>query len=169
MIFIIQVGISRFSMEDLQNNLIRNIDFIKQADTKASYLSALLTAVVGFAVSNLNTADWSKWWDIILASVSLLAVIISIFFIARVIFPTLKEKLSKQSLIYYGTISTMDIEAYKNKRNKLSKKEENDYIMDQVYITSVIVNIKMKNVQRAFVSVLFSVALLMVFIGSSLL
>ena len=153
-------------MKDLQENLNRNIDFIRQADTKAAFIATVLIASAGYLLASLDIkANIQSGWFIALSIACATSFLVTSYFIVMGIHPTIKEKIAKPSLIYYGAIAVMDLETFKRKRRKLDEDKLEDFVLDQIYVTSVIANSKMKSVQRAFYAVLAFVVLSLVHVG----
>lgn len=153
-------------MFDLEENLNRNIDFIKQADTKAAFISTILLAITSYLLANLDADKLIKsGWLIMALVLCVIAFLATLYFILKGVHPVTKEKITKTSLIYYGTIAIMDLETFKKKRSRLNDNDVKDFLIDQIYVTSVIVNSKMRSVQRAFYSLLIFAVLSLIHVG----
>lgn len=139
-------------MENYQQELNRNIEFIKLADTKAAWIGTVLFAMVGLWVaksSRIFEGENNLLYSYVPVAAGLAAAYCS-YQLVRVYLPKLKAKnKTKSSVIYYGDISTMDLKKYKKTRLKLSGKALLDAYLDQIYVTSSIADKKMKHVRLA--------------------
>ncbi|MFZ1249804.1 MAG: Pycsar system effector family protein [Candidatus Saccharimonadales bacterium] len=133
---------------ELLELLNRNVDFIKQADTKAGYASTVLFVVVGFLISKsaLFTDHLSSLACLVLL-LMLATLITTVIF--RGIFPTIDSSLTKKSNIYFGSIASKSFRQFKKQAEAMSSKTYHAELLAQVYVTSEIAKAKMVNVKRA--------------------
>lgn len=133
--------------EELVELLDRNIDFIKQADSKAAYASTVLFIVVGFLISksSLYTDRWSSLACLVLLLVFATLITAIIF---KSIFPIVDNSLTKRSNIYFGSIASRSFRQYKRQVDDMDAKDYHAELLAQVYVTSEIAKAKMVNVKK---------------------
>lgn len=137
------------TQDDLTHVLNRNLDFIKQADTKAAYLSTILFFTLGYLISKFSLFS-DQAWSLIVWFLLLFIAGAVFSFIARSINPTLSDVTTKSSLIYFGSISSLSQPTYKREIKKLSARQHKEQLEDQVYVTAKIASTKMFFVSSCF-------------------
>lgn len=144
--------------KELLEVLARNIDFIKQADSKAAYASTVLFIVVGFLISksSLYTDHWSSLVCLVLLLV--LAILITTL-IFKSIFPTVDNKLTRKSNIYFGSIASKSFKQFKKQAEGMDTNDYHTELLSQVYVTSEITKAKMINVKKTALWLLVFVVL----------
>lgn len=142
--------------KELLELLTRNIDFIKQADSKAAYASTVLFIAVGFLVSKSSLYTDHTWSIVCFVMLLIFATLIT-FIIFKSIFPTVNNTLSKNSNIYFGSIASKTFTQFKKQANAMKTKDYHSELLEQVYITSEIVGAKMANVKKSIFWLMFYV------------
>ncbi len=134
--------------KELIEILTRNIDFIKQADSKAAYASTVLFLVVGFLIS--KSSLYTDHTESLACFVLLLIFAAGItFIIFKSIFPTVKNSLSRDSNIYFGSIASKSFKEFKKQADGMKAKDYRSELLGQVYVTSEIAEAKMANVKKS--------------------
>ena len=132
--------------KELLEILSRNIDFIKQADSKAAYASTVLFIVVGILINKA-----SLYTDQLATLVCLVLLLILASLITRIIFtgifPTIDNSLSKKSNIYFASIASKSFKQFKKQIEKMNTNDYRTELLEQVYITSEIAKTKMVHVK----------------------
>lgn len=134
--------------KELLEILHRNIDFIKQADSKATYASTVLFIVVGFLISKSSLYTDHRWSLVCFVLLMVYAVGIT-FVIFRSIFPSVHNTLSKNSSIYFGSISSKSFKQFKKQADSMDANDYRSELLEQVYVTSEIAKAKMANVKKS--------------------
>lgn len=134
--------------KDLLELLSRNIDFIKQADSKAAYASTVLFIVIGFLVSKASLFIGNVWGLACLVLLLVCATLIMLL-IFKSIFPTVSNSLSKDSSIYFGSIASKTFTQFKKRAHAMKARDYRSELLTQVYVTSKITESKMANVKRS--------------------
>jgi hypothetical protein len=136
--------------KELTEILERNIDFIKQADTKAAYVSAVLFIVIGLLIEKSALFTDKRRSTVFLVLLLLFAVYIA-FEVFRSIFPVIKNNLSKNSNIFFGSIAAKSYKRFREQIISTSTKEYREELLVQVHVTSVIADAKMSKVKKSIV------------------
>jgi hypothetical protein len=140
--------------KNLENNLSVVHEWIKSADQKSSiwlaFQGVCLTIIISSTdfekfvayIKNINCFD-----IIILVLVVILcfySLFKTIFSILPTVSPTAKVNTGKESMIYFGSIIKHSLKKYKEQMAGYSDHDYQDDLLNQIYISSVIANKKLK-------------------------
>jgi len=160
-----------FSLNFLQSELNRIIEWIQFSDKKTAFLSAFYSAVFGLVFSQKESIlqhfiIYQKWITCFYSFVFLgffVSFIAGIFFLLKSVFPRLKNSFTDKSLFYFGHVANMKFIDYSEEIKKLTEDEAKKQIVEQIYTNSIIADQKMKNVQKSiksFIALVFFAMLL---------
>lgn len=158
----------------LYNNFENINNWINNCDNKASIMLGFIGIIASILLTNNNfitifikmlnkvveNIDFSDVLYLIFIFSAIGFILYGTFNIFKVICPTLQRSDSKnKSLIYYDSISRMDLVDYKN---SIFEANENDYLEDllsQVYINSKICSKKFMNLKNGLYFIVFGLVL----------
>lgn len=144
--------------KELLEVLNRNIDFIKQADTKAAFASTVLFVIVGYLISKASLYTDSPDSLILLLLLLIMAALITLLTFESV-FPTIKNNLSNKSNIYFGSITSKTFKQWSREAEAMKPKDYHAELKAQVYVTSEITSKKMVGVKKTIIWLLVFIAL----------
>lgn len=173
--------------EDLIDRLDRILEWIKTCDTKTSILLAGMGIVATILTSEkflqketdvwevfFRNIDWLKIICILSFIVSVVLIIMSIFFFILELNPFLFSKKSGNtkidSLYFFGTISKKDRGVFKKQYFEQTLENEVDDLLNQVYMNAKICNLKYKRTKRGIIcSTVGGIGLMIVFFAGCLI
>lgn len=126
----------------LQSKLELVSSWIRNADTKASIVLALDGAVFVYVIklaSGLLRSDGCVSFLLLLLFLG--TFVSSVFFAFRTLLPDIKP-ISKYKLWFFGTIASMDKDAFMEQIQSISDEGISKNISEQIYINSTIANRK---------------------------
>jgi len=140
----------------LEKNLSRQLVWISAADSKASFVFAITTAMLGVLVVLMPKA-FNGWTlaAIMFASVAATFELITLLFLSIATFPRTKGPMG--SLIYCGGITQIDDTQFKDTVCKLSRGSYIDDLCLQCHRNAEIASRKFLWVQRALIALYLSV------------
>lgn len=150
--------------EFLQQELIRTIDLTKFADSKSGFLSVYYLGLVGFLISNADTF----FKEILLNGYCLLflfsfILLISLFsgfyFLFKSISPTFDDPNNKKSSFYFSDISSVSMADYVAQMEIMENEEVEKQLLERIYVTSNIVDLKMRSIKNSFISLVISIVM----------
>jgi hypothetical protein len=139
----------------LQEELKRIGDWIKLADQKAAFLAIYYSAIAGLLISNkaligqriLLVKGLSLSITYILLGLIATVFILGSLFLVLSIFPRLSNRLTNESLFYFGSISGMKYADFKVKIDKLTEISARQQLLEQIFTSSLIADAKMNNIK----------------------
>lgn len=146
----------RENVRFLESNLARQLAWINAADSKISFVFAIDTAMLGLlaAISPAKVGDWTVV-PAVLAAVAAVLVLISLILLSLASFP--RTKGPKSSVVYFGSISQMDVDQFKESVFEMSIESYVDDLCAQCHRNAKISQRKYSWVQRASVALYLSV------------
>ena len=139
---------------DLQSQLTRSEDWVKNADTKIG----VLMAFIGVFIVVLMHRFLSIVFTVNSPTYLVVSYVVSLFLVSYIIvklllgiIPRLKNDKERKSLLFYVHVKNMKLSNYKNKMLKLTDREYMDALVDQVYIISSIATRKMRMFHDAII------------------
>lgn len=162
--------------DELQNRLDRVIGWINNCDQKASILLAFIGVAFPILISSDSTinayqkiiSDFIHYWEggegsfSAVRGLCFLCTVLSILLFGASIYNLLNTlsarvfstnfkgiSLTTKSLIFFGSISSMEYEEYRRALQKLSKRKSVNDLMSQLYINSKICTIKFESYNKA--------------------
>ena len=149
---------------ELENNLNRVHEWIRAADNKVSILLALegiiITLLISDSVSSLVGGFQYGCWSTTLFVAGFVLLFVSAYKAILAIIPRLKRGKKEPSLIYFGDVANMDLKTYEGEIRKLSEKDYESQLLEQIHISSVIAASKHKHFRDSIITLAFSFLLL---------
>lgn len=145
----------KYTKDDAYHTLDLINSWINNVDAKTSFALAFVAALIGFIFVNGSPAVLSEIlradkvttcivvkaiWVIALYAASFL----SIMFMFLAIKARTKNKSGKKSVMFFGTIASIDLNDFKSKTMNMDKKELTKDLLEQVHTNSEICTKKMK-------------------------
>lgn len=146
---------SREHLEELSRILDRNIQWIASADTKATTLFAVASAMLATLAAILPNSENFTTSGIISSLFAVVPLLYSIFEILRANFPRLDGP--RGSLIYFGGIATHDEEQYRKKLMSCSLSELMDDYARQCYRNAEIACKKYSSIKNSTIALFISI------------
>lgn len=142
------------TIDYLEKELARLLDWIKTADTRISLILPLTTAMLG-AIAALAPI-FSKWtWCIgISISISILLLASSLISISIALFP--RTNGPKNSMIFFGGIYSSTLEDFRSEVNDFDEGKYKDDLINQCFINAKIASIKFKWVRKSLIFLLLA-------------
>ena len=137
-------------LANAETSLDRILKFFPRVDSKASFIAALDTAMLGLIAANVSFADVLNWCIIVPAFSSSALLVISLCFIYRCQYPNLQGGTS--SLVYFQEIATRTEATF---IKEFLKTTEDDYardILGQVWRNSEILKQKFAALKVSFIA-----------------
>ncbi len=139
--------------------------YLQVVDIKGNFLMAYHFFIVGGILLNYDNLNalfnnegiyWN--WNVfkLVATLTIINSLASVYFILRAVYPFLKSKTSSKSknseiksLIYFGDVSTKKSETYIEELKNQSKKNNLKDVQEQAHALSVALTQKFKNIKTA--------------------
>jgi Family of unknown function (DUF5706) len=128
--------------------LDRTLGFFARVESKASFLFAVDSAMLGVLALNLQKEDFSLWLPSGSAGLSAALLLASLFFVYRCTFPSLKG--GHASLVYFREIAKMREAEYISAFKALSPAKLTDDFISQTWRNSEILAAKFDYMKIAF-------------------
>jgi len=131
-----------------EKQLDRVLSFFPRVEAKASFLFAIDTGMLGFAVLNVHKEDVAHWYVAGLALVFVGMTATSLFYVYRCVFPHLKG--GDGSLIYFRSIAGRSLAGF---GESFASRDETEHLKDlseQIWRNSTILRVKFDYLKRAF-------------------
>ncbi len=143
-------------MNKYNDELNRTVEFIKLADAKIGYVLTVYFVIFGLWVGKFDyIKSHHNALNLIFYFISLYVATTQAYYILKSLSPSLFIKnIVKNSVIYYGDISKLDINTYKKMRMDLDEANLDQLYLDQIFINSIIVSNKMKSVKTSILLML---------------
>jgi len=162
-----------------EKNLERAHDWVKTADEKAGFTLTISIALLGASLfviepatrvvtESVSRGQW--YWALIVPLCVVFAVYIysdlrAIWLLIEVVKPRTTPTTKRQSPLFFGTIASMELEAFKARMRSMGHEELLNEISDQTYIASEIAAMKYSNLHLAFSKLVVAVIAGILFIG----
>ncbi|MFA5131267.1 MAG: Pycsar system effector family protein [Patescibacteria group bacterium] len=136
--------------ENLENNLSVIHEWIRSADQKSSIWLAFQGVCLTIIISSTDFEKFVSYiknvscFDIVILILVLILCFYSVLKTIFSILPTVKVSTGKESMIYFGSIAKNSLKKYKEKMIAYDDDDYKDDLLDQIYISSLIVNKKLK-------------------------
>lgn len=140
---------SKHTLDVAAEQLDRVLDFFSRVETKASFLFAVNTSIVGITALNLQPDDFEVWYVIVPAIVTVLLNGGAFFFLYRCAYPSLDG--GERSLIYFREIAKLREADFIASFEKLTEEEVAKDLLGQVWRNSKILAAKFDALKVAFV------------------
>jgi hypothetical protein len=133
----------------LQDSLARQLGWIAAADTKAGFVFAIATAMLGLLAS--AAPEYGKWTTagVTFSFVATILLLGSLAAIVFTIFP--RTAGPKLSVIFFGSIASRGIDEYRNDIHQLDDAIYAEDLIQQVYVNAEIASAKYRCVKIASV------------------
>lgn len=129
--------------------LDRILGFFPRVESKASFLFAVDTALLGALAVNLQKHDLQVWYQVACVGLSAVLIALSFYCVYRCIFPSLGG--GHASLVYFREIARMREAEYLNAMKALQPQQLIDDCLSQVWRNSEILTEKFDWAKRSFV------------------
>ncbi len=154
----------KLELQFLQSELNRTSEWIRFSDRKTAFLSVYYSLGLSMLIAQKKAiADISitDHWEILMLIATGIVFLCGVAFLFLSIFPRIKNKLTNESLFFFGSIADMKFIDFHSKMKKLKEKEAIAQIIEQIYTNSTIAKAKMENTQWS-IRLLFLFVLLLV-------
>lgn len=142
-------------IERAEKNLERQLEWISRYDTRVSFVAGISIAMIGFLTSIASEVivwSFAIKLDFITSGILLFTSLICIYFGQ---YP--KTNSGNPSLLYFGTIGTMDCDKFKKHFKALSNAGYLNDLLSQTHKNSVIITKKFTFLKVALILLLVSV------------
>ena len=148
---------------NLESNLERQIGFVRAAETKLSFIVAMLGILTPSVAAVSSAMDHSDIWNwvVLMLNVAVLSVLFSCCF--RALFP--QYKFEHQSLVFFGSISTHDFEIFRGKFLNLSREEYSNHVLFSTWANAKIAKWKYDQMRIAMAALYLEFVLAAVLIA----
>jgi len=148
----------------LESNLNRVQEWIRAADNKVSILLAIEGILITLILSDsmlayVKTIQQNSFTITILIG-SLVFLFVSSYKATLTIVPRLSRKNMKASLLFFGSISTMELKDFDKKIKEMDEKQYINQIIEQIHISSIIASSKHHNFKDSVIALSVSLILL---------
>lgn len=146
--------------------LNRIINLVKFADQKSAIIATGYTAILWVILTEkdailITNFDFCFWLTVILFWGVFIMGVMNLF---DAVCPRIKNNGQQVSYFYFGHVKTMDSDIFIVDMSKMSEKEVEKQILEQIHTNSIIANIKMERVGKSTIYLFASVFLCLVFI-----
>jgi hypothetical protein len=136
-------------LETAAKHLDRILGFFPRVESKASFLFALNSALLGTLAINVQRSDFALWYHLIFIIVAAALIATSFFFVYRCIFPSLKG--GHSSLLYFREINKLREAEYITAMKNASTDDLVDDFISQAWRNAEILGKKFDHVKVAFI------------------
>ena len=144
--------------------LDRVLSFFARVEAKASFIFAVNSALLTLIALNLHWDDFQKWYVIVPAGLGVILIVISMYFVFRSYFPSLKG--GSNSLIYFREIAKCREAEYVDQARKIEEDELIGDLNAQTWRNSEILTAKYDAIKIAFILTALSLIPWFVFLVS---
>lgn len=130
-----------------EKNLARHIDWTGRHDSKSSLVLAIATGMLGFLMSSIPDKVALSSITLVLGFLAIVLLAFSLFFIHLGNYP---RTTGPSSLLFFGTVATMEFETYKEKSEILSSEGYYEDLLRQCYVLARIISRKFWALQWAY-------------------
>jgi len=148
--FVLTINDMDSKIDIAYRELERLASWIGNADTKASIMIALNSALLALLFGNAKDFVYGCSLKLYVLGFGAF-LMISLYFSLRVLLPDIKPR-SKHKLFFFGTISTLSSEEYKRSFLDLNDPDMLTEILDQVHVNSVIATNKFGNMKSSLIA-----------------
>lgn len=140
-------------------SLQRAIEFIRQADAKATPLIIAQVALVGALATRVDKLSpiilqphWGLGWSLLVVLIALyLAFLVAVIVSAGMVYFPRNPKSGSESLIYFEDIAAMPREKFAQRAVRMTPDDVEGQLIDQIHRVSEVVSVKMRRVRWAFI------------------
>lgn len=125
------------------------LGFFPRVDTKASFLFALDSALLGFLAINVRPEDFRTWFLVLPGAAAVLVIAAGLWFVFHCSFPVLKG--GAESVIYFREIARRTEASFIHEFTKLNDEDHTRDLLGQVWRNSEILTIKYSAIKTAFI------------------
>jgi hypothetical protein len=136
-------------LENARDQLDRVLGFFPRVDAKASVVLAVNTGMLAFLVSHVSSPNSLAWWEIAIPSIAVLLLGVSLWFLYKGAFPSLKG--GSLSLVYFREIAARTEANFIDEFTKRSTVEHARDLLGQAWRNSEILKEKFYYLKVAFV------------------
>lgn len=129
--------------------LDRVLGFFARVEAKASFIFAVNSTLLALIALNFHREDFSRWSIVGPAALSVLLIGVSLFFVYRCSFPSLKG--GSNSLIYFREIAKRREAEYVEQFSAISEDAMTRDFTAQIWRNSEILTVKYDSIKIAFI------------------
>jgi hypothetical protein len=138
-----------------ESNLQIKLDWIGRLDSRISFVAGISIAMLGVLATASSALESETFFICLMLSFASVALLLTLLLIYLCIYP--KTESNNKSLIYFGTISEMKYEEF---RNSFTSRTDDEYLNDllcQIHINAIIISKKFIYLKASLILVLASV------------
>ena len=164
-----------------ENNLERVHDWVRTADQKAGFTLTITLAMLGLSFASIDPAvnvivesvKRGQYYWLIVASLTTLFIsylysgLKAIIHLLEVVKPTTQSTTKRESPLYFGTISEMELDRFQTTMRKYDIRAIIDDLSDQAYVGAMIAKDKFDKLEIVFELITKAIILGLLFIGLS--
>jgi hypothetical protein len=142
-------------LDAANNHLTRILGFFPRVDAKASVVLAVNTGMLAFFTTHVPPLGVLEWWHLVLASLTIVLLGISLWFLYKGAFPNVKG--GKGSLVYFREIAERTEAKFIDEFTKQSAVDHTRDLLAQVWRNSEILKEKFDSLKWAFIFLAFAI------------
>jgi hypothetical protein len=151
-------------MDRIEQNLQRQLEWIKTADSKVAPLYTINVAMLGLLATLIKvTSDWGciKYS---LTAATIIVLSVSLICLTKTLFPKLNGP--SNSLVFFGEISKLNIKDFSERISAQTDDEYSFDVINQIHRNAQIASEKYATVKYAFISTLVATPLWLITVFS---
>lgn len=149
-------------LETAKYNLTLAVDWVKYADTKATFFLTTAVAILGASLTEvplatkvvawLFTTDWSVGaWAIVAVHVVYYGLLVfSVWLFLTVVRPSLLAKSEKHSWFFFQSMALLSADEFHRFTNTIGDENVLNQLHDQIYNNCVVADEKFRTIRRSF-------------------
>ncbi len=146
----------------LEQNLSRQLDWIRAADTKVAPVMFITSSMLGAAAAVLSRAETIYAVTLLLAVLTIIPLLCTLFFIAMANFPRFNPDTG--SIIFFEAINKAGLSAFEQKAKDITEEEYFRDLSAMCYNSAHIATLKFRHLKKAtiflFIAIIPWVALI---------
>lgn len=144
-----------FSKEDAYQTLGLVNSWINNVDSKASFALAFVSVILGFCISNGKNNAIVRWinakektfmvgLEAVLVLAFIICCIVTVIVLLSVLIGSTKNKDHKKSLVFFGSVSKLDVSEYERKALHMDENTIKKELVEQIHTNSQICSNKFR-------------------------
>ncbi len=143
-------------------------NLIRFADTKINSLSVINGIATSFVITNFQLLYEISFFSKVILSMFFLTFVVFVYFLLNTILPRKNDKsdLIGNQIIFFGHISKRDsVKDFISDFNSTSSEDFLDDLLQQIYESAKIANVKFSNYKKGMITLQFQIFLFFILLG----
>lgn len=159
----------RNKIDFFHNELNRTMERLKFIENKIIFLSGYYAIIIWYCISNKETILWILENDVncikkIILALFMITLLMGMFFLFRIMFPSWVNKNTDKSLLYFSQIAKRKAIDFIKEFQDIKEHELQWQILEQIHINSKITDNKMLNVKISTIFLMINLLSFIIFV-----